>query len=163
MAEETSPQDARAKVWELIEQFPAAMLVTRSQAGQLSARPMAHMARPDANVVYILTERQTEAARDIEHDPGVLLTFADGKRYLSLAAHGMLSTDRSLIEQLWNSGAQAFWPKGPSDPAVCAVILRPRSAEYWDGDNALSAGVQMLLANVAGKRPDLGDHGGVGM
>ena len=55
MAEVTSPQDARAKVWELIEQFRAAMLVTRSQAGQLSARPMAHMARPDANVVYILT------------------------------------------------------------------------------------------------------------
>jgi general stress protein 26 len=163
MAEETSPQDARAKVWELVGQFSASMLVTRSHAGQLSARPMAHMARPDADAVYILTERQTEAARDIEQDPGVLLTFADGKRYLSLAADGTVSTDRSLIEQLWNRGAQAFWPSGPSDPAICALILRPRSAEYWDGDNALSAGVQILIANVTGKRPDLGDHGGVGL
>ena len=163
MAEETSPQEARAKVWELIEQFRAAMLVTRSQAGHLSARPMAHMARPQADAIYILTERQTEAARDIEHDPEVLLTFGDEKRFFSLGAHGTVSTDRSLIEQLWNSGAQAFWPSGPSDPAVCALMLRPHSGEYWDGDNALSASVQILIANVTGQRPDLGDHGGVGL
>lgn len=161
MAEEMSPQDARAKVWELIGRFQAAMLVTRSEDGHLSARPMSHIARPDEGVVYILTERTNESARAINGDPSALLTFADDKRYVSLTARGAVSDDRQLIEGLWNPGAQAFWPKGPSDPAVCALVLRPDAGEYWDGENALSAGVKMVIANVTGRRPDLGDHGNV--
>jgi len=161
MAEETTPQDARAKVWELIAQFSAAMLVTRSKDDKLSARPMSLIVRPEERVVYILTERASQTARDIEADGSILLTFADGKRYVSLDARGSVSSDRILIERLWNPGAQAFWPQGSSDPSVCALVLRPDAGEYWDGNNALSAGVKMVIANLTGKPPNLGDHGDV--
>jgi general stress protein 26 len=163
MAEDATPRDARAKVWDLIGRFQAAMLVTKSQSGILSGRQMSHIVKENEGLVYVLTERDTESARAIEADPDALLTLADNKRYVSLSVRGSVSTDRALIERLWNPGAQAFWPDGPGDPAVCALILRPGAGEYWDGDNALSAGVKMLLANVTGSPPDLGDHGNVRM
>jgi general stress protein 26 len=163
MAEDATPRDARAKVWDLIGRFQAAMLVTKSENGALSARPMSHIVKEDEGLVYILTERNTESARGIVEDPAALLTLADNKRYVSLSVRGSVSTDRALIERLWNPGAQAFWPNGPADPAVCALVLRPDAGEYWDGDNALSAGVKMIIANVTGSPPDLGDHGDVRM
>jgi general stress protein 26 len=124
---------------------------------------MSHIVKADEGLVYILTEQTTESAHAIEAGPAALLTLADNKRYVSLSVRGSVSTDRALIERLWNPGAQAFWPNGPSDPAVCALILRPDAGEYWDGDNALSAGVKMIMANVTGTPPDLGDHGDVRM
>jgi general stress protein 26 len=163
MAEEISPHDAREKMWDLIGHFQAAMLVTRSQSGLFSGRPMSHIVKPDEGLVFILTERSTESARDIEADPAALLTFADNKRYVSLSVRGSVSTDRALIERLWNSGAQAFWPNGPSDAAVCALVLRPEAGEYWDGDNVLTAGVKMMIANISGSPPALGDHRDVRM
>ncbi|MGZ8410285.1 MAG: pyridoxamine 5'-phosphate oxidase family protein [Hyphomicrobium sp.] len=163
MAENATPHDARAKVWDLIGRFQAAMLVTKSQNGALSGRPMSHIVKADEGLVYILTEQTTESAHAIEADPAALLTLADNKRYVSLSVRGSVSTDRALIERLWNPGAQAFWPNGPSDPAVCALILRPDAGEYWDGDNALSSGVKMIMANLTGSPPDLGDHGDVRM
>ena len=161
MAEDLSPQEAREKLWELVARFQATMLVTRSQGGTLSSRPMSHIAKADEGLLYILTEHASEAARDIERDPAALLTFADNKRYVSVAVNGFVSLDRPLIERLWNPGAQAFWPDGPSDPKVCALVLRPEAGEYWDGDNALASGIQMIIANVTGRPPDLGDHGTV--
>ncbi len=161
MAEQATPNDVRAKVWDLIARFPAAMLVTRSHSGVLSGRPMSHIVKPDEGLVYIMTEDTTDAARDIQADPQALLTFADGHRYVSLAVRGSVSFDRALVERLWNPGAQAFWPNGRADPAVCVLVLRPDAGEYWDGDNALSAGVKMIIANVTGRPPDLGEHGDV--
>lgn len=163
MAEETSPQDARTKVWELIGHFSAVMLVTASESGDLNARPMSHIVRSDDHAIYILTEHASDSARDIDRGTMALLTFADNKRYVSVPVRGAVSSDRTLIKDLWNPGAQAFWPDGPADPAVCALVLRPQSAEYWDGDNSLTSGVKMLIADVTGNRPDLGDHGEVRM
>jgi general stress protein 26 len=159
MAEETSPAEARAKVWDLLEKFQAAMLVTQPPGGHFSARPMSHIVRANEGRVYILTERATQSAKDIAAHPAALLTLADGKRYVSLNVHGEVSTDRALIEDLWNPGAQAFWPEGASSTKVCALVLRPHSGEYWDGDNTLLAGIKLALANLTGSPPDFGDHG----
>lgn len=161
LAEDRDVNVARDKLWNLVEKFHATILVTRGQDGRLSGRPMTPLVRRNDGVIYVLAEQATEGVRAIEHDPTALLTFADGKRYVSISVRATISKDRRLIEDLWNPGAQAFWPQGPSQPDICALVLQPLIGEYWDGDNSISAVVQMLVANVTGKQPDLGDHGEV--
>jgi general stress protein 26 len=122
---------------------------------------MSPIVKPDESRVYILTEKQTETVRSLRDVPQAVLTFADNKTYVSVSAEAAISDDRALIERLWNPGAQAFWPEGPGDAKVCALVLTPHAGEYWDGDNRIAAGIKMLLANVTGAQPDLGDHGEV--
>jgi general stress protein 26 len=159
MTEQTDPQRARAKLWSFMETFQAAMLVTRAQNGTLAARPMSPIFKADEELIYILTETASETVRSVRADPVALLSFADGKRYISTSVRADVSENRVLIERLWNPGAQAFWPEGPANPRLCALVLRPVTGEYWEGDNAVSTVIQIVVGAVTGRQPDPGEHG----
>ncbi len=97
MAEDATPHDARAKVWDLIGRFQAAMLVTKSQNGALSGRPMSHIVKADEGLVYILTEQTTESAHAIEADPAALSDIG-GQQAICLAFRSWLRFDRSRAD-----------------------------------------------------------------
>lgn len=159
MTEQTDVRLARSKLWSLMEGFQAAMFVTRAKDGALSSRPMSPIVKTGEERIYILTETASEAVRSVRADPVALLTFADGKRYISTSVRAEVSEDRGLIERLWNPGAQAFWPDGPANPRLCALVLEPEMGEYWDGDNAVSTVIQIVVGAVTGRQPDPGEHG----
>jgi len=142
-----------------MQDFQAAMFVTRSQTGALASRPMSTIVKADEGLIYILTETASDTVRSVRADPVSLLTFADGKRYVSTSVRAEVSEDRALIERLWNVGAQAFWPDGPTNPRLSALVLRPETGEYWDGDNAVSTVIQLVVASVTGRKPSLGEYG----
>lgn len=142
-----------------MERFQAAMFVTRAQTGGLASRPMSPIVKADEGLIYILTETASATVRSVRADPVALLTFTDGKLFVSTSVRAEVSEDRVLIERLWNPGAQAFWPEGPSSPRLCALVLRPQLGEYWDGDNAVSTVIQLVVAAVTGRQPNPGEHG----
>lgn len=159
MTEQTNPQHAKEKLWDFMERFRAAMLVTRAPNGGLASRPMSPIVKSDEGMIYILTETASEAVRSVRSDPVALLTFADGSRYVSTSVRAEVSEDRVLIERLWNPGAQAFWPEGPANPRLCALVLHPETGEYWEGDSSVSTVIQLVVAAVTGRQPNLGEHG----
>ncbi len=159
MTDQTDPQHATAKLWNFMERFQAAMFVTRAQTGGLASRPMSPIVKADEGLIYILTETASATVRSVRADPVALLTFTDGKLFVSTSVRAEVSEDRVLIERLWNPGAQAFWPEGPSSPRLCALVLRPQLGEYWDGDNAVSTVIQLVVAAVTGRQPNPGEHG----
>ena len=161
MTEQVNPEEAHKKLWQLVETFQAAMLVTRAQTGALDARPMSPIIKDDEGLIYILTETQSETVRSLRSDPVALLSFCDGKQYVSMSGHADVTEDRALIERLWNPGAQAFWPEGPAKPRLSAVIFRPESGQYWKSDNAVSTAIQLAAAAVTGRPPNPGEHGAV--
>jgi general stress protein 26 len=159
MTEQTDHQRAQDKLWTIIERFRAAMLVTREQSGTLASRPMSPIVKTAEGLIYILTETTSDTTRSVRADPVALLTIADGKRFVSTSVRADVSEDRVLIERLWNPGAQAFWPEGPSNPRLCALILHPQSGEYWEGDNSISTAFQIVVGAVTGRQPNPGEHG----
>lgn len=148
--------DARDKVWSMMQNIATCMLVT--MAGDVPhARPMAPIIRVKDRAIWFLTDAGSHKADEMEHAPDVCLTFSDGNaRHVSLIGHATLVNDREAIRSIWTPAAKAFWPQGPDDPSVKAILVEPVSAEYWDGDNAVTAVVKTVFATAAGKRAELG-------
>jgi general stress protein 26 len=67
--------------------------------------------------------------------------------------------DPAKAEELWSSEAQAWWPRGPQDPAVRVLRVAPEQAEFWDTrGNAIVVALKVVAARMTGRQPDLGEN-----
>jgi general stress protein 26 len=130
-------------VWDIADTMTTCMLTTLS-AGRLRSRPMHAIPDREDGCVWFITDHRGAKDDEIRAAPGVCLGFADTRSntYLSMSGRAEMLCDAAKAGQLWSSEAQAWWPKGPSDPDV------------------------RVLARGTGQRRILGyawqfDHGGV--
>ncbi|MGL4397463.1 MAG: pyridoxamine 5'-phosphate oxidase family protein [Hyphomicrobium sp.] len=152
----------QARVWDMIDAIDICMFVTH-RGRDMHGRPMSSIGKRDEGVIYLLTE--TAAAKDdeIASDGTVFLGYSKGSQHLAVSGAAKLSADRELVRRLWTPGAQAFWPNGPDDPNVVAIVVQPKMSEYWDGPSGVIAGVKFAFALVTGNVPDFGDNAKVAM
>lgn len=148
------------RTWDLIETLKTCFFVTRSGAGGLHSRPLSSIPRRDAGVIHFLVNADNGSTGDeVANDPKVLLAFGNGSsKFVTISGRAEVSSDHALISDLWNAGAQAFWPDGPMTPGMRAVTVRPDLGEFWDGPSGLVASVKMAFAVATGRVPDLGDN-----
>ena len=61
--------------------------------------------------------------------------------------HGNLSqsTDRDVIDRLWNRFVAVWYEGGKDDPELALIRLDPENAEIWIDASSMVAGVKMLL------------------
>ena len=70
--------------------------------------------------------------------------------YVSISAHAHISTDATLIDQLWNPWAEN-WFEGKEDPSVCILVAAAVSAEYWNvTDNKVTQLFKLLKGSLTG-------------
>jgi general stress protein 26 len=146
------------RVWEIIEQVGVCMLTTRF-AGGLRARPLE--ARPDrvAGTIWFVTDLRSGKEQEIESEHDVGLAFVDAKAnaYLSITARAEVLRDHAKAAEIWKTADNMWW-KGPDDPNVCVLRLRPLTAELWDGPASKAVAAfefvkaQLTTARIA-KRP----------
>lgn len=148
------------EVWDMITAIDIAMLVTLSSDG-LRGRPMSTIPTPEKGVIYILTESNASAARDIRVDGSVFLSYQGGGDHIALRGMARVDSDKGLVQDLWNPGAQIFWPNGPVAHDVVALVIDPGHADVWDGPGLVQGIVSMVKGAVSGKSPDLGTRGEV--
>ena len=135
------------------------MIPGTSTPGGLRSRPMSSIVKSEEGKIYFLSDARASKDYEIASHPDILLTYGNGSsQFVSTRANAVTSTDRALIKKLWNPGAQAFWPKGPDDPDVIAIIATPTIAEYWDGSAGILGTAKMAYALLTGTAPDLGDN-----
>jgi general stress protein 26 len=144
----------------MISAIDIAMLVTRTSDG-LAGRPMSTIPRPDRGVIYILTEADSTAARDIASNASVLLAYQGRGDHVALAGIAEVKADSQLVKELWNPGAQIFWPNGPEVHQVVAIVIDPGHADVWDGHGLLGSIASIVKGAVRGQSPDLGTRGRV--
>lgn len=153
-------QDERQKVRELIEDSRIAMLtnVDRGQ-GRLVSRPMAVQEVEDDGTLWFFTSESAPKADQIDADPTVNVAFSSKGSWVSLAGRAVLVEDRAKIHDLWNPGAEAWFPDGPDSPDVGLLRVDPDSAEYWDSPGGrLASVIAYAKAKVTGERPDVGEN-----
>lgn len=146
------------RVWDMIKAIDIAMLVTRSAEG-LRGRPMSTIPTPEKGLIYILTESDSSAARDIRVDGGVFLGYQGRGDHVAMVGQATVNPEKGLVKDLWNPGAQVFWPQGPEVHDVVTLVIDPGHADVWDGPGLLRGIAEIVTGAVKGKSPDLGTRG----
>jgi general stress protein 26 len=154
----TSEQVEIEQVWKLAKDIGICMLVT-SSGGVMRARPM--HALFDRNGLWFITDQRGAKEEEIETDRDVCLAFADPRSnaYVSITGRAEISRDVARAEELWSNEAQAWWPKGPSDPDVRVLRVVADRAEFWDTrGNSITVALKLTAARICGNPPDLGEN-----
>lgn len=150
--------DDNAHVWDLMEKIDFCMLTSHSE-DEFYSRPMSSIVRREGGRIYFLSNADAEQIDTISDHPDVLLIYGDGaKTFLSVRGRAGISYDRALIRELWNVGAQAFWPDGPDAAKVAVIAVTPDDAETWESSNGLVSTAKMAFALVTGGTPDVGGN-----
>lgn len=149
---------AADRVWDMIKAIDIAMLVTRSGDG-VRGRPMSTIPSPEKGVIYVLTESDSSAARDIRVDGRIFLGYQGRGDHVALEGNATVNSDMGLVKDLWNPGAQVFWPQGPEAHDVITLVIDPGRADVWDGPGLLRGIAEIVAGAVKGKSPDLGTRG----
>ena len=162
--DETTGDDAKTKVRDLIKDARIAMLATRGEDGHFHARPMATSKAEFDGTLWFLTDERTHKVEQLERDSEVLVTYTDDSKqsYISLAGRGAIVHDKAKLKELWSEPARAWFPKGLEDPNLVAMRIDVEIAEYWD----IPAGKLVMLygylkAVTTGERAG-SDTGGIG-
>lgn len=147
------------RIWDIIERVQVCMFTTRCADG-LRARPLE--ARPDRDeaVIWFVTDLRSDKEREIEFEHDVGLVFVDGNTngYLSITARAEAGGDAAKAAEIWKSTDNTWW-RGPDDPNVCVLRVRPLIAELWDGpSNKAVAVLEFVKAQLTGKKPNLGEN-----
>jgi general stress protein 26 len=154
-----SGQDKHARVWDIIETVGVCMLTTHS-AGGLRARPLEPRPDRDSGLIWFVTDARSGKEHEIEADDDVGLIFINHKQkaYLSITARAEVRHDHAKAAEIWKSTDSAWW-KGPDDPNVCVLRVRPITAELWDGPASKAVAIaEFAKAKLTGQKPDLGEN-----
>lgn len=146
------------RVWRLMDDIGLCMLASHD-GDVIRARPMQAIARKDENAVYFLTDSGGHKDEEIAADKTVCLCFAkpgEGK-FLAVTGQARVLADRALIKDLWSAAANAWW-KGPDDPAVRAIEVTPKDAQFWEGPHGIVAIIAMVGAAATAGMPLMGDQ-----
>lgn len=127
----------REKLWELIKDVRFAMISHQTETHEIHAQPMTMLNSErmdeDQNVYFILKDTNdiVQAVEAGRNQLGLAFSKPSDDIYVSISAHGEISTDRALIDKLWNPWAEN-WFDGKDDPSVRVLVAKAVSAEYWN-------------------------------
>jgi general stress protein 26 len=147
-------------VWDLAEKIKVCMLTTQV-AGKMRSRPMHGVCDPGGGCIWFITDQRGAKDEEIKAAPEVCLAFADtgSNAYLSITGNAELLHDAARARELWSAEAQAWWPKGPTDPDVRILRVAPDSAEFWDArGNSIIVALKLAVARLSGRPPQLGKN-----
>lgn len=113
-----------------------AFLTTRTDGGELAARPMSNNCDVDYDGdSFYFTEDSTRMVRDIERDPAVGLQFS-GRDGFFVAVEGRadLIRDKQAFAEHWDPDLDAWFDKGVDTPGLVMIKVAALRIKYWAGE-----------------------------
>jgi general stress protein 26 len=93
-----------------------------------------------------------------EHDVGLVFAGAKADAYLSITARADVRRDPAKAAEIWKATDDMWW-RGPDDPNVCVLRVRPLTSELWDGPASKAvATFEFVKAQLTGEKPNLGEN-----
>jgi general stress protein 26 len=131
---------------------------------RIRAHPMSPQFVEGEPTIWFLTSAGSSKLGDLRAGSDVTLAFSDmaSGNYVSLMGHAKIVQDRERVRQLWKAPLKPYFD-GPEDPKIVLIAFMPDAADYWDGPNALMAGIKMLGSAATGEPSDMGESGRVSM
>ena len=155
----TATEDQTATITKLIESARVALVTTVGEDGQLLSRPLAMQDRGFDGDLWFFTQDPSSKTEQVQANNQVNVALQTGKDFLSIAGTATVSRDQTMIDELWNRYAEAWFDQGRDDPSVALLKVHADSAEYWNIDSpTVVAAVKYAAAIATGGQPDIGDN-----
>ena len=107
--------------------------------------------------MYERADRQ-EHEIECEHDVGLVFIDAKANAYLSITARAEVWREPTKAAEVWEATDEMWW-RGPHDPNVCVLRVRPLAAELWDGpSNAAVVAFEFVKTLLTDEKPNLGEN-----
>ena len=152
-----TPAIKRELLFDLIEDFDTAMLLTRTAEGRMHARPMAvAKLEPDGDA-YFVAHANSPKAREIQANSEVVVTFQSSSQFAAVIGHAELVRDQALLDEVWSEAWKIWFPGGKADPNVCLIRVRATDGEYWDnaGAQGIKYAYEAAKAYLKGRTPEV--------
>ncbi|HEV7624495.1 MAG TPA: pyridoxamine 5'-phosphate oxidase family protein [Amnibacterium sp.] len=127
----TPTDDERATLAKLLRKARFALITTVSADNQLVSRPMAVKDREFDGDLWFFTEDPSHKTDEVRSNPEVNVALESGSGWVSIAGVAEVVTDVAKIDELWDTGAEAWFEHGRDDPKVALLKVTARTAEYW--------------------------------
>ncbi|MFD1720410.1 pyridoxamine 5'-phosphate oxidase family protein [Amnibacterium endophyticum] len=150
--------DDEQQLKDLVEKARIAILTTTDLEGRLVSRPMAMQDRDFDGDLWFFTEDPSHKTDEVREHPEVNVALEAGHGWVSLSGAAEVVKDQAKIDELWDTGAEAWFSEGRDDPKVALLKVTAHSAELW----AQSSPTPVVLlkyarAAVGGGRPNVGE------
>jgi general stress protein 26 len=142
------------KIHALLKNYDNGMLVSRGEDGRLRARPMAIAKLEEDDTLYFITALDSSKVGEMQRDDNVCIAFERKGEAVSISGSAHVVDDRAQIKALWSKGFELWFPDGPDDPNVVALVVHPDEGEYWNdrGWNKIKFAVRAVKAFATGER-----------
>jgi general stress protein 26 len=161
--EEKNHQDLYAKaaiekIKELVNKNSTCFFNTRVASGQnVSSRAMSVQKVDDWGDLLFLSASDSHKNQHIAENQKVQLLF-QGSQYsdfLSVFGEASISTDKALIEELWNPMLKAWFTEAVVDPRITVIRVKPTEGYYWDNKHGNAvAFIKTAIGAALGKTMD---------
>ena len=158
----TSPEQATESDEQTIEKLVAkasiALVTTVAEDGSLVSRPLAVQQRAFDGDLWFFTEDPSGKTAQVRANDQVNVALEAGHGWLSISGRGSVVKDPAKIDELWSTGAEAWFEGGRDDPAVALLKVEAVTAEYWTSKAPMVVTLaKYAKAAVTGGRPDVGE------
>jgi general stress protein 26 len=154
---QATPEDEQT-IEKLVAKASIALVTTVAEDGSLVSRPLAVQQREFDGDLWFFTEDPSAKTAQVRANDQVNVAMQAGHGWLSISGRGSVSTDQATIDELWNTGAEAWFEGGRHDPAVALLRVEAVTAEYWTSKAPMVVTLaKYAKAAVTGGRPDVGE------
>jgi general stress protein 26 len=144
------PDKLETKFWRALRADMTVMLASSGPA-EVLPRPMTAQldGDDDEGPIWFFTSKDSELVQSLVGTAPAWFTFVSKGHDLFATVTGGLamSTDRAVIDRLWNPFVAAWYEGGKDDPQLALLRFDPDSAEIWLDGSSLLAGLKMLLGS----------------
>jgi general stress protein 26 len=142
----------------LVAKASIALVTTVAEDGALVSRPLAVQQREFDGDLWFFTEDPSAKTAQVRANEQVNVAIQAGHGWLSISGRASISKDPARIDELWNTGAEAWFEQGRDDPSVALLRVEAVTAEYWTSNAPMVVTLaKYAKAAVTGGRPDVGE------
>jgi general stress protein 26 len=150
--------DEMQRLSALIDKARIGIITTINADGHLVSRPMAVQQREFDGDLWFFTEDPSHKTAEVRAHPQVNVALQSGKGWVSLSGEAQVVQDPAKIDELWDTGAEAWFTEGRNDPKVALLQVVAHTAEYWASDEPKPVVLfKYAKAAVTGGRPNVGE------
>ncbi|RKR75717.1 pyridoxamine 5'-phosphate oxidase family protein [Frondihabitans australicus] len=131
MSADTATPEELQTVADVLGKARIGLLATVDQEGHVVSRPLALIDRDFDGSVWFFVQKSSHKVHDIEREPEVNVGVETSKGWLSISGTAQLTTDPQKVDELWNTGAEAWFDQGRQDPEVALLEVRAHTVESW--------------------------------
>lgn len=139
--------------WSKLADSP--FLMVGLQDGQHSEPLTAQLDEDQVDTIFFFVGKDNRMAKG---GPAMLQFVSKGHDFFAcLAGTAQIDNDFAMIDKLWNSQVEAWFPGGKSDPNLALLRVDIDDAELWETDMSVTGKLKMLFGGKI-KSDETGSH-----